>query len=1580
MDVSASDPKSRDVGHHVRALAFSFYTSDEVRALSVKAITNPTTFDDMGRPVQGGLYDLALGTTSHKELCVTCHLGYQECPGHFGHIELAVPAVNPLLYGTLLKILKAKCWYCNRFRAEAKVLNFLLAKLFYIDSGLTKEAMEIPAPDGSSEHSEMKSTEILREAKERWSASSKLRTRMNRTVEWREAVNDFLSITAQGPRCHRCKMPKIKLRRDQAKIFRLASSSLALKTGKVVGHKLESLSGKLANAHINDDVSAEQLEGGEEEAGMTRLVSSVELEQQLIALWKVEHDACELLWGCRDRFGTSKGAEEGYNVFFIKAMAVPPSRFRPASRDVETDTPTEHPQNVFLGRILNANVQLLTGSSTLTNIQRTRLVLELQTNLNSLVDSTQTAKAGGPPGTMTATGIRQQLEHKEGLFRMHMMGKRVNHSARSVIGPDPFLETSEVGVPMSFAKKMYYAEPVSQLNAEKLRKLVENGPDVYPGAYAVEDENGNLITLQANKPRQRIAQAKLLQKTIGKGPGLKSKRVYRHLESGDVVLFNRQPSLHRASIMAHTVRVLPKERTIRFHYANCGSYNADFDGDEMNLHFPQDEVSRAEARTVVLADRQYTTPTSGLPLRGLIQDHVVSGVLLTKRDTFLSREEFQQLCYSACFNVLGENRRVVLPTPAILKPRQLWTGKQLVSLVLKLVGSKSMDVKFNLKAKSRTKSDVVGDEEAEVLVLDGDLLKGVLDKNQFGSSPYGLVHSYFEIYGAEAAGSLLSTLSRLFTLYLRGHAHTTGIDDLIMDQDADKARFEILRGARRNAGAKALTKIFKLDEANGTAMDHSQASAYVEKLASERDGDARLDAAMKSILSGVSSEVLSACFPGGLVKRFPHNGFALMTGTGAKGSIVNSSQISCQLGQTELEGRRVPRSASGATLPCFAPFDCSARAGGYITGRFLTGIKPPEYFFHCMAGREGLVDTAVKTARSGYLQRCLVKALEGVQLKYDMTVRDSDDSILQFIYGDDGIDPSKSSWLLNKPGWQAMNSEELLGVSGEGAFENLPGLSDEQRKSVEHYVSRGMDEGGSTLDDASASDSGLHGAVSEMFWAKVCKYATDDPNGLVAKMGRGNFEKLMLLRYRKSAAEPGDAVGVLAAQGIGEPSTQMTLNTFHFAGMGAAHVTLGIPRLRELLMTASKTPKTPTMNLPLLSSIDPVEGERFMRLLRRIRVTDLLKAFSVQDCGFTGTGQVTRDYKVGLEFPHESVYSEALDLSFEQIHGAVSKKFAVQLKSAITKAIRKLGTSRTTGVVGTEKIDTNSESDEEKPDNSKTKTAEVGTDDEEDEPDPLESETVDAHEADASDARMAQQRGEGATYYDDEADEEEDLEVSEEEEQDEEPEHDDAKKDQIKQLETRFIELSISLPVSAWGRVMVEDVVKEVANTSVLRETPRISMCYMEQADDGSAYVQTEGSNLQAVWAHEDYIDVDKVMTNDIYLILQTYGVEAARKALIHELSMVFKAYGIPVDNRHLSIIADYMTANGGYRPFNRSGMDTAPSGIQKMSFETSLKFLTDAAMNAEIDHLESPSARIAVGEIAKCGTGMFDLLQSIRA
>jgi DNA-directed RNA polymerase I subunit RPA1 len=136
-----------------------------------------------------------------------------------------------------------------------------------------------------------------------------------------------------------------------------------------------------------------------------------------------------------------------------------------------------------------------------------------------------------------------------------------------------------------------------------------------------------------------------------------------------------------------------------------------------------------------------------------------------------------------------------------------------------------------------------------------------------------------------------------------------------------------------------------------------------------------------------------------------------MTQTGAKGSGVNANQISCNLGQQVLEGRRVPIMVSGKSLPSFRPFDTSIRAGGYVMGRFLTGLKPQEYFFHMMSGREGLIDTAVKTSRSGYLQRCLIKGMEGLKVEYDTSVRDADGSIIQFLYGEDGLDVTKQQYL-----------------------------------------------------------------------------------------------------------------------------------------------------------------------------------------------------------------------------------------------------------------------------------------------------------------------------------------------------------------------------------------------------------------------------------------------------------------------------------------------------------------------------------------------------------------------------------------
>lgn len=373
----------------------------------------------------------------------------------------------------------------------------------------------------------------------------------------------------------------------------------------------------------------------------------------------------------------------GVETLFIRNLLVPPNKFRPPS--VMDGVTYEHQQNTLFGDIIQASLALtevFKGTRTLgpnqaplTTRQRAEMGLRswlgLQNSVNKLIDS---AAGGGNKG---GNGIRQSLERKEGLFRMNMMGKRVNYAARSVISPDPYIMPNEVGVPPFIAKKLTITENVTPFNVAALRRAVENGPDVYPGAVAVESEKGTVVLLAGLSDAKRKGLAKsLLAGTAGgagigadsgwarasaqrppQGRAIGIKSVYRHMRDGDIMLTNRQPTLHKPGVMAHRARVLKGQRTIRLHYSNCATFNADFDGDEINLHLPQDQYGRAEAYGIVSSDCQFTVPTDGKPIRGLIQDHIVSAVLLTKRDTFLDKAEFTNLLYFACLSLPGGNPR-----------------------------------------------------------------------------------------------------------------------------------------------------------------------------------------------------------------------------------------------------------------------------------------------------------------------------------------------------------------------------------------------------------------------------------------------------------------------------------------------------------------------------------------------------------------------------------------------------------------------------------------------------------------------------------------------------------------------------------------------------------------------------------------------------------------------------------------------------------------------------------------------------------------------------------------------------------
>ncbi|KAJ3269980.1 hypothetical protein HDV01_000743 [Terramyces sp. JEL0728] len=1562
---------SNPVSSSIQKVSFSFYETQDIKNFSVKSITNPQIFDTLNHPTTGGLYDPCLGPHNKDTLCGTCQLDHKSCPGHFGHVDLTVPVYNPINFRLMYKLLQSACHYCHHFRVSDLVTSLYAGKLRLIHAGLLVEASDIdslidvkPRKKSDDEEEEEDDQEDIAEGpKERIlkqideyvkNALAKVDKHFIKTTlitqTLRKVERQYLSvISAQS--CQNCHGYSPKFRTEgNVKIFEKPLNPKQKSTMTARGLTRAKL---FADAPTIDEKNMPDTDV---------YITPLTVKAHLQLLWKNEKYVLDLLYGSnRKGIRTSNP-----NMFFLEVVAVTPSKFRPVS--VVGDQMFEHPQNIYLSDIIKANIQIQDISQMEKSWQETnanedpklkalkaddflkRKVdgwIKLQESVNYLIDSD---KAPAP-------------KKKEGLFRKHMMGKRVNYAARSVISPDPYIETNEIGIPPVFAKKLTYPEPVIPHNVKEMRACVINGPDIWPGATHIQNEDGTLTSLGAFDIAGRTALAnQLLTPSLQTGHSSTShqfkntnKKVYRHLRNGDFLLLNRQPTLHKPSIMAHTARVLPGERTIRMHYANCNTYNADFDGDEMNAHFPQNEIARAEAMVIARTDQQYLVPTDGGVLRGLIQDHVDAGVDMCSRDSFFKREEYIQLVYAGLREsnsaasigngnietpiVFGVDGRLILQPPTILKPVPRWTGKQIISTILDNITPQDRS-RLNLISKSRIPAKQWGPtapEEQQVIIMDGDLLTGILDKSQFGASGNGLVHAIYEVYGPPYAGKLLSILGRLFTAYLQSVGFSCRMDDLLLTPEGDKVRRDLINSASK-IGYEASSEYVNQKNVKNIKLGLELVLRDSEKMAG-------LDSAMKTRTNKVTSEIISSCVPDLLYKPFPRNNMQVMTVSGAKGSSVNVSQISCLLGQQELEGKRVPTMVSGKTLPSFTAFDTSARSGGYITGRFLTGIKPQEYYFHCMAGREGLIDTAVKTSRSGYLQRCLIKHLEGIRVHYDQTVRDLDGSILQFHYGEDSLDVCKQT-TLKKFDFNALNYHALISRYNPGSIADKV-EEDKVRKFVKKHKKKGIEHDPIL---SLFSPSRFIGAVSEAFKSKLDDYIKKNPSKLIAGSNSDRqtwscpliepdrFKMLMNLKYMHSLVEPGESVGLLAAQSIGEPSTQMTLNTFHFAGFGAKNVTLGIPRLREIIMTASSSIKTPLMRLPLKDNVSEAKGNELCEEISRLVLSQIMQNVTVTETLVPKSYSQPRSklLKIKLEFWHQKHYKLQYNITISKLADILEKSFVPALERAISRDLKgrlrkDVNDIENIGVGVVEKAAPSKGGDEDEP--AAEKTVEEQSDSGED--------TDNENDGDATTSKGKAKRKQQSTYEEDE----EDQERSDNEEADE------AQDEQ----EDRIVDSS-----------------KYVSGFKFDKSTGQICEISVK------VNLGTEGCNLRGMWDYSDYIDISKIYTNDISAILRTYGVEAARSAITQEIASVFGVYGIDVDPRHLSLIGDYMTFEGGYKPFNRMGMDSNTSPFTQMSYERTTHFLNTATLTGDFDPLDSPSARIALGKVVKGGTGSFDVLQPL--
>jgi DNA-directed RNA polymerase subunit A' len=995
----------------VDQIFFGLFSPQEIRRLSVVEIQTADTYDEDGAPITSGLMDGRLGTLEPRQRCKTCGNTAIRCPGHFGHIELAVPIIHVEFTKLVQDLLEATCRSCSHLLLSESKIEKTRTKIERIRKLLGIVPFDI----------------------------------------YKKVFSE-----AQSKECPNCGAPQYKIEFTKPTTFYEIS-----------------------------------------EEGAQRLTPSMIRER----FERVTNEDLELIG-----FNPKVARPEW---MILQVIPVSPVYVRP-SITLESGIRSEDDLTHKLVDIIRINQRLKenmeAGAPTL-------IIQDLSELLQYHVTTYFNNEASGIPPARHRSGralktLSQRLKGKEGRFRSNLSGKRVDFSARTVISPDPNIDIGEVGVPLEISMRLSIPEKVTPWNLDEIRKLVANGPEKYPGALYVVRPDGKRIRLEFVTDREKIAEA--LE------PGF---IVERHLRDGDTSIFNRQPSLHRMSIMAHYVKVLP-HKTFRLHLTVCPPYNADFDGDEMNLHIPQSEEAKTEALLLMQVQDQILSPRFGGPIIGAKTDFITAAYLLTRKSTFLDKEEVCRLISAAGYED-------PLPEPEIKKPEPRWKGKQIFSLLI------PKDLNYAFKAATCIACAQCVREECEydayVVIKNGVLKTGVIDRAAIGAEQSEtLLHRIIKDYGSAAGREFLNHLCRLLNMFMTIRGFTYSYDELELPAAIQKKIFQIIRDAE--VKINKLIKEFQertLARLPGQTLVDSFEIYVMNELAEARDKAGRI------------AETSFA----------PDNAGMIMTRTGARGSSLNIGQMTAVVGQQSVRGKRIMRGYVERALPHFKPGDPSPRARGFVSSSYRLGLDPVEFFFHSMGGREGLVDTAVRTQQSGYMQRRLINALEHLRVEYDGTVRNSTGEIIQLKYGEDGVDPAKSDH------GKAVNVSRIV--------DQVKIMIEKGESASKEYMKQRIEE-----------------VKDKLTPLLIDELKSEVSKGDLPDKGVDKVVELTLENYKRALVEPGEAVGIIAAQSIGEPGTQMTLRTFHYAGVREQNVTLGLPRLIEIV-DARRMPSTPIMTIYL---------------------------------------------------------------------------------------------------------------------------------------------------------------------------------------------------------------------------------------------------------------------------------------------------------------------------------------------------------------------------------------------------------------
>jgi len=970
----------------------------------------------------------------------------------------------------------------------------------------------------------------------------------------------------------------------------------------------------------------------------------------------------------------------------------------------------------------------------------------------------------------------------------------------------------------------------------------------------------------------------------------------------------------------------------------------------MNLHMPQDQESEAELKNLAAVPHQIISPANNKSIIGLFQDNLLGAYRITRPDIlFTSRQAMNLLMAYSKVNMVKLND--------IINKVGTVSSFDIISQIMPPLTMRYKTKRFKDTDDYKTSNNILE-------IINGNYVRGQMEKGVLGDGTKGLIQRIYNDFGAEASADFIDNLQNIVNEYMKTASFSVGISDLIADDSTNEAIANAITNKKKEV--KSL-------------IDQTHLGIFENKTG--RTNEQEFETQVNNILNKATEEAGKI----GRESLSKENRFVIMVNAGSKGGDLNISQMIATLGQQNVDGKRIPYGFENRTLPHFSKFDDTPKARGFVESSFISGLEPDELFFHAMGGRVGLIDTAVKTSQTGYIQRRLIKGLEDLKMEYDMTVRNNKRRIVQFSHGEDGFDtvkvetqtipivamslediyahyqfPTDDTNTMLYGALFTESARKKLRTQNDKLIERSSDMIDYMIKMREEIVKNVFNfrdskqvnvpvafnhimeniQGQQMLNthimiDITPLDAfnliderfqilskSHYSAPTELFKTLYYYYLSPKELLMVKRFNRDSILILLdtiTLQYYKAIVAPGEMVGMIAAQSIGEPTTQMTLNTFHFAGVASkSNVTRGVPRIEEIL-SLSANPKNPSCSVYLKKNEerDQKNAQKVMTKLEHTTLRGLVD--SVQICfdpddmntlidedkntmqqykefenlideclgtAITGDDKQKSKWVVRLELNTEAMLDKSITM--DDIHFALKNS----MKDDISCVFSDYNSDKLVFRIRLNNI----------------------------------------------------------------------L----------------SKKKQLNKINPLDQSDEIYMLQNFQDNLLDNIVLRGVKNIN--KVNPRKLIDNVDNEDGvykkaESWVLDTVGTNLIDILAL-DYIDVNRTVTNDIREVHKILGIEAARQSIFNEITEVFEDSSSHINYHHLSMLCDRMTTSDAMTSIFRHGINEDNIGpIAKASFEETPEMFFRAAKHAELDPMRGVSANVMCGQEGFFGTSAFQVL-----